>query len=113
MLRAALALTAVLLALAATPAAHADVLVHHDSRAVSCSNGIKLGVWYQAYSGGPHWAYMEVRTASGHTVLAHKKVRATTQWRYWRFTPSTCGRWYRVHYGVPNGDVDYKVYVKS
>lgn len=94
-----------------TPAAaHADVLVHYPRRVIDCGDDIKVGVWYQAYSGGPRWARIHIKSARGY-ILAKKKVRATKRWRYWYYAPR-CGRTYYVRYIVPGGSLTAKVRVR-
>ena len=106
-----LALGLITLAVAAVaPSASADVLVHAPKPSIRCGADIKLGVWYQAYSGGPRWAVLRVRSAGGRT-LARRRVTATTRWRYWTYSPA-CGRSYRVRYDTPGGHVGFTVRVR-
>lgn len=91
--------------------ARADVLVSYPKARISCGEDITVGVWYQAYSGGPRWARIYIESAHKY-VLAHKTVHATTSWRYWQYTPR-CGRTYYVRYVVPSGTITAKVRVRS
>jgi hypothetical protein len=91
--------------------ARADVLVNAPAASVGCRTGIRVGVWYQSYSGGPRWARITIRSASGKTVW-HRRVTATTRWRYWRFH-GTCGRRYSVVYETPGGRSRFTVRIRS
>src|SRR4051812_39317759 len=68
------------------PPARADVLVHSPDSPIACGEDITVGVWYQAFSGGPRWARIYIESARKY-VLAQKRVHATTRWRYWHYTP--------------------------
>jgi hypothetical protein len=97
-------------ALVALPAsASADVLVDQGPRSIACGDDIEMAVWYQSYSGGPHWAILTVKSIDGR-MLAQRRVTATTTWRSYHYTPS-CGRRYRVLYTVPGGRLAYTVRV--
>jgi len=93
----------------AAPLARADVLVAYPGTSVACGDSIKLGVWYQSYSGGPRNARIEVLSARKQ-VLMRKRVTASTTWRYWYYTPR-CGRHYYVRYTVPAGHETYRIWV--
>ena len=100
-----------LLALAVFPAiASADVLISQGPTVISCDQNIRMGVWYQSYSGGPRWARLTIKSTNGH-ALATKRVTATTTWRYYFYTPR-CGHRYRVVYTVPSGQIAYTVRVR-
>jgi hypothetical protein len=98
-------------ALMTAPPAHADVLVHYPDSPIACGEDITVGVWYQAFSGGPRWARIYIESARKY-VLAHKRVHATTRWRYWHYAPR-CGHTYYVRYVVPGGSITAKVRVRS
>jgi len=98
------------LALLAAPAG-AQVLVNALPSSVACGKPIRVGVWYQSFSGGPRWAKISIRSLSG-TLLKHRTVTATTTWRYWNYT-MPCGRTYRVRYVTASGTVNYTVKVRS
>ena len=91
--------------------ARADVLVSAPPRVIDCGHDIEVGVWYQSYSGGPRWAVIRIESL-GERLLARKRVRATTTWRYWYFTPD-CARSYRVVYRTPGGTSRFKVRVRD
>ena len=95
--------------LAVPAAASADVLVSQGPKSIACGEDIKMGVWYQSFS-GPRWAELSVKSLNGAT-LGHRRVRPTTTWRYWYYTPR-CGRRYRVTYTVPGGRLSYTVRVR-
>ena len=98
-------------ALIAAPVARADVLVEYPGTSVACGDPIKLGVWYQSYSGGPRGATIDVLSARK-LVLFHKRVVASTTWRHWHYTPG-CGRHYFVRYTVPAGRQTYRIWVQK
>jgi hypothetical protein len=97
--------------LATCPPARADVLVNAPPPSVSCRSGIKVGVWYQSYSGGPRWARITIRSASGKAVW-RRSVTATSRWRYFRFR-GTCGRRYSVVYDTSDGRTRFTVRIRS
>lgn len=84
MLRRILVVGAVLTALVAglAPSASADVLMHRPPAKKCVGKKMRVGVWYQAYSGGPHGVRVRVVGPHGKTIL-RKSVRAKTRWRYW------------------------------
>jgi hypothetical protein len=102
---------AIAVVLAACPAAHADVLVNAPPPSVSCASGIKVGVWYQSFSGGPRWARISIRNAAGATVW-QRHVSARTRWRYWRFH-GACGRRYAVIYQTHSGRTRFNVRIRA
>jgi hypothetical protein len=108
--RAGVVPAAIAVALAACAAARADVLVNAPPPSVSCAGGIKVGVWYQSFSGGPRWARIAIRTAAGRTVW-HRSVAAGTRWRYWRFH-GRCGRRYAVIYETHAGRTRFNVRIR-
>ena len=63
----------------------------------SCGARIELGVWWRD-DGQPtaRKVSMSIRRRSGERVW-HKRVRAVSHWRYWRYRPA-CGRRYVVRY---------------
>jgi hypothetical protein len=107
------ATTAVILTVCALApaAAHADVLVEYPGTSVACGDQIKLGVWYQAYSGGSRAATIQVLSARKR-VLTSKNVRAAATWRYWYYTPR-CGRHYYVRYRTGGGTSTFRVWVQN
>lgn len=104
-------LPAIAAGLALCAPARADVLVNAPAPSVSCRSGIKVGVWYQRFTGGPRWARIAIRSASGRTVW-HRSVTATPRWRYWRFR-GACGRRYSVVYQTHAGRTRFTVRIRS
>jgi hypothetical protein len=88
-------------------AATGDVLVNAIVRStVSCGKAVKLGVWYQSFSGGPRWARMSVKNGQGRVVW-HRSVTATpAHWRYWRYK-GRCGARYVAVYRTAGGTVSF------
>ena len=64
------------------PAASADVITSRPPAKKCVGKKIRVGVWYQSYSGGPRGVRIRVVGPRGKTVLK-KNVRAKTRWRYW------------------------------
>ena len=93
------------------PVARADVLVSYPGSSVRCGDPIRLGVWYQSYSGGPRNATLEVLSVRK-LVLSKKRVTATSTWRYWNYA-ARCGHHYYVRYTVPKGVQTFRVWVQA
>jgi hypothetical protein len=78
-----------------------------------CGDRIEVGVWWR--DDGRRMSRrvtISIRTPSGR-MLWRRRVRATREWRYWRFTPR-CGRRYVVRYRNPGFGVErYKVRIRS
>ena len=74
-----------------------------------CGSSIEVGVWWRDDGrAGSRKVTISVRSVSGRT-LWRKRVRATSQWRYWHYTPE-CGRRYVVRYRKPAwGNDDYRI----
>ena len=68
----------------------------------------KVGVWYQAYSGGPRGVRVKVVGPHGRTLLK-KSVRTTTKWRYWRVKAKRRGVYRTVYRQGRHGKADWKV----
>lgn len=111
-LRLALALCALSLLLLPA-AAMGDVLVNAiRPSTVSCGKAVKLGVWYQSFSGGPRWARISVKNARG-KIVWHRNVRATAaHWRYWRYK-GKCGARYVAVYKTAGGTATFRFRVKQ
>jgi hypothetical protein len=92
---------------AAAPAASADVLGRNPGRhVVGC---IKVGVWYQSYSGGSHRVRVQLRRHG--RVVRSRRLRAPARhWKYWRWCPKKPGR-YVVRYITPQGPFSFHVRV--
>ncbi|HEY3021488.1 MAG TPA: hypothetical protein VGJ32_14920 [Solirubrobacteraceae bacterium] len=104
----AAAVASLSLALAAT--ASADVLVNDPGHSIRCGHSLRVGVWYQQFSGGPRWARISIETPGG-KVLMRLRVTATTHWRYWSYRPR-CGRTVVVRYQVARGTATFRVKVR-
>ena len=96
---------------AAAPAG-AVVLVNAPSPLTKdCGASIKVGIRYQASSGGSRRAKVAIRTANGATVF-HRTANATAHWRYWSYHPR-CGRRYDVRYVTAQGKVSFPVRIRA
>src|SRR4051812_8569064 len=72
---------AIIVGLLATAApASADVLLEAPLSRATSSACISIGVWYQAYSGGPRTISVSLFRPDGRRV-AHRTIVATTRWR--------------------------------
>ena len=69
-----------LVCLAAPSAARAHVFIHRPPADLVQGDGIFVGVWYQASSGGPRQIRARVYFRS--RKVADKPIRATRRWRY-------------------------------
>lgn len=88
-----------------------DVLVNAiEPPTVGCGKPVKLGVWYQSFSGGPRWAHVTIKNARG-KVVWRRNVVATTTWRYWHYT-GRCGRRYVAVYQTARGTVRFPFRVR-
>ena len=97
--------------LAATTAASAEVLVNAISpTTLSCGAPVKVGIWYQSFSGGPRWARIVIRTSSGRTVW-RRSATARTSWRDW-YVYTLCGQHYVVTYTTAGGTTRFPFYMK-
>src|SRR4051794_1634178 len=103
------ALSIALAILAFPSVAEGDVLIEALPSHMACGDQIRMGVWYQSFSGGPRWAKLTVKSINGKT-LARRAVHATTEWRYYTYTPR-CGHTYWVRYDTPGGPSSYRVRV--
>jgi hypothetical protein len=102
-----LALVAGATAGALPSAASADVLGRNPGRhVVGC---IKVGVWYQSYSGGPRRVRVQLRR-HGHVVRSRRLRAPVRDWKYWRWCPKKPGK-YKVRYITPQGSFSYRVRV--
>ena len=73
-------------AVTATPA-EAVVLVSAPPRTAFCLDRIKLGVWYQAYSGGSRRYRVAVFNPAGRRVFLRTGIAPSSRWRIFRFRP--------------------------
>lgn len=91
------------------PPASADVLVSSPDARVCRGHAIKVGVWYQSYSGGPRRYRIDVFNPGGRRIF-HTHGRATTRWRYWRVRANRVGRYRVVYRGGSSKDPWKAVY---
>lgn len=91
--------------------ARADVLVRYPGESVCSSRVVKVGVWYQSYSGGPRRFRVRIVNPDGEVVL-RKSGRATTTWKYWRYRPQKVGM-HKVIYSGVDWRAPYKVRVNA
>jgi len=83
----------------AAPAATADVLVNTPRTRVCHHGSLKVGVWYQSFSGGPRQFRINVYGPSGRRVF-HQQGRASARhWRFWRIRARRLGRYRTVYRG--------------
>jgi hypothetical protein len=81
---------AIILGLLVTAApASADVLLSAPLSRATSSACISIGVWYQAYSGGPRTVSVSLYRPDGRRV-ARRTIVATTHWRTYTLK---CGMW--------------------
>lgn len=99
------------LIVAMAPAARADVLIRDPGTRICLTRSIKVGVWYQSYSGGPRTFRIKILDPRGNTVF-RKSGRATTTWRYWRYRPTRLGV-YKVVYSGKGWRAPYNVRVRA
>jgi hypothetical protein len=66
--------------------ASADVLVHAVKRNAFCTDRIRVGVWYQAWSGGPRAYSISVYNPSRRRIF-YRRGLASTTWRFFSFRP--------------------------
>jgi hypothetical protein len=84
---------------AAAPAS-ADVLVSDPG--THASGCVKVGVWYQSFSGGPRNAEIRILSKHKRTRFDRHVKAVASHWKYWSFCPDTSGR-YLVRYYTPGG----------
>ena len=105
-------IVAVAALLAPPTAARADVLVQRPTPSIPCGSTIETGVWYRDFpTRRARGATIEVRSPAG-ALLWRRTVTATSEWRYFRFTPR-CGRNYRVRYVTAAATTSFKVWVRK
>jgi hypothetical protein len=99
---------AMTIALSVVESASADVLVNYVPHHVaSC---MKVGVWYQSFSGGPRWAVIKVFHRASRSAIWIKHTEAvSSHWKFWTLCPA--GGRYVVRYKTANGDVTFHVRV--
>jgi hypothetical protein len=92
------AFIAILAALAFAGSARGDVLISDPGSSVTCcSKAIRLGVWYQSYSGGPKSYRVVVENPKGVVVFSRSGTASTT-WLYFNYVPPSQGTYTVVYY---------------
>ena len=91
--------------------AKADVLVSYPGESRCISRSIKVGVWYQSYSGGARRYTLKIVDPRG-TLVLRKSGRASTTWRYWRYRPQQLGM-HKVIYSGSGWHAPYEVRVRN
>lgn len=92
------------LLLVAAGTAFADVLVNYVPPHVR--RCMKVGVWYQSFSGGPRWAVIKIFRGSAHRAFWSKHTTATaSHWKYWSVCPRA-GH-YVVRYKTAKGNATF------
>jgi hypothetical protein len=103
---------AMVFALAIPAVADADVLVNAiEPATVACGKSVRPGIWYQSFSGGPHWAHMTIKN-SHKVIVWRKNATATANWRYWHFR-GTCGAVYVLTYRTAAGTAHFTFHIRS
>ena len=89
MFKRTLVLGITMLALAGTAATAADavVLVSRPASSIFCLDPIKLGVWYQAYSGGSRSYRVTLRNPAGNVIFRREGRAPSLGWQVWRPRP--------------------------
>ena len=109
--RAALAVGVLFLLLIPATAA-SDVLVNAIvPSTVGCGKAVKLGVWYQSFSGGPRWAHLSVNNSKGRVVWRRNVTASSAGWRYWRYK-GKCGARYVAVYKTAGGTTRFPFRVR-
>ncbi|HUK67209.1 MAG TPA: hypothetical protein VLW50_00385 [Streptosporangiaceae bacterium] len=95
----ALATTAALGAgMALAPAASADVLVNYDGGTIHLGQDMKVGVWYQAYSGGSRYYWLGVYNVKGKRVFERSGHASPTAWQFWEIKATQKGNYHTLYY---------------
>ncbi len=95
----ALATTAALgTGMALAPAASADVLVNYDGGTIHLGQDMKVGVWYQAYSGGSRYYWLGVYNAKGMRVFERSGHASPTAWKFWEIKAAQKGNYHTLYY---------------
>jgi hypothetical protein len=89
--------------------ARADVLVSAPKEKACFQAGIKVGVWYQEYSGGPKWFDIHIiRKSNGKLVWSKSGMATAAHWKYWTYYPDWIGK-FRVVYTTAAGNTKFVV----
>jgi hypothetical protein len=96
---------------ACATAAQARVLANAPASRICVGRAIRVGVWYQSYSGGPRWLRIAIHNPRD-AVVWRKSGSATTTWRYFKYHPRRAG-FYRTVYTTADGKVAFKTRVRA
>jgi|SRR5680860_314439 len=77
--------------------ASADVLISAPQSRVCVGKTIKVGVWYQSYSGGPRRYRIKVYGPNGGVVFSKSGRARSDRWTYWRVPARRLGTYQTVY----------------
>lgn len=93
---------AVGIALASAGSAGAAVLVNYDGGTIHLGQSLRLGVWYQSFSGGPRKYWEGVWSVPQHKwIFQHYGTAPARGWQFWHVKPAKRGEYHTVY--VTNG----------
>ncbi len=109
----ALAATATLgTGMALAPAASADVLVNSDGGTIHLGQDMKVGVWYQQFSGGSRHYWAGVYSVPAHKWIFIRSGSASpAAWKFWEVKPTLRGN-YITSYAVDGTHASFITKVK-
>jgi hypothetical protein len=86
------------MALTFAGAAKADVLINYDGGKIHLGQFLKLGVWYQSFSGGPRNYWEGVWSVPQRKwIFQHYGKAPSGGWQYWYVKPSKRGEYHTVY----------------
>jgi hypothetical protein len=86
------------MALTSAGAAKADVLVNYDAGTIHFGHSLKLGVWYQSFSGGPRSYWEGVWSVPQRKwIFQHYGNASSGSWQFWYVKPSERGEYLTVY----------------
>ena len=84
--------------LASAGVAGADVLVNYDGGTIHLGQSLQVGVWYQAFSGGPARYWEGVWSVPQHKwIFQHYGTATSKGWQFWYVRPSKRGQYHTVY----------------
>ena len=95
-------------AIATAAPASAEVLVNYDGGSIYLGQSLKVGGWYQQFSGGPTgywegvWSYPQNRW-----IFTHSGQASSSYWQFWWVRPSVRGT-YATVYGTSYNGRNYR-----
>jgi hypothetical protein len=84
-------------ALATTVPASAVVLVNQPASAVCVGKTVKVGVWYQQFSGDSRRYRVAVYNPHWRRVLYKRGRAPSSHWRFWRVRATRTGKYHTVY----------------